>query len=71
MIESNRFTWLDPETSIPSVLGLSPGAIKVTSDIVTPLQKQMLIWFLALWMEVIDLSRKLSQLEKANDCKIT
>lgn len=50
MRESRMETWVDIEMSIPSVLGLFSGADMLIRDMVTPLQSEMLIWFLALFL---------------------
>lgn len=71
IVESNMLTLAESLISIPSVLGLSSGAIRFIFDIATFLHSWIDIWFFGLLIEVILLILKLSHWLICNACTHT
>ena len=69
MKESRIWMLLELEISIPSVLGLVLGALICRLEMVTPLQLDMVIWFLWLLICLNPLSTRLLHLSNVSACQ--
>lgn len=67
-MESCILTWVEPDTSMPSVFGLVSGALIFILDTMTSLQVVIVIWTRGLFTCVKPLSRKPLHLLNCNAC---